>query len=133
MSFFPFTPPEWFATSRGLVIVRDRDFNRIHFVSAVYSCHESSDSWEHDLDPALAVLSTFTPHMTLLYPSLLDPDMSRIVELCYRSNIIWSVNKEADRIDFYHRDNPRTVLATFPREADPDDVVATLTLLTVFR
>lgn len=65
MSFFPFTPPEWFATSRGLVIVRDREIDRIHFVSAVYgvvySCHESSDSWEQDLDPALAVLSTFTP------------------------------------------------------------------------
>lgn len=70
MSFFPLTPLEWFATSRGLVIVRDRDFDpvngdRIHFVSdvhgVVYSCHESSESWEHDLDPALAMLSTFPP------------------------------------------------------------------------
>jgi hypothetical protein len=67
MSFFPFTDLEWFATSRGLLIVRDRvplDGDRIHFVSAlygvVYSCHESSESWKHDLDPALDVLSTFT-------------------------------------------------------------------------
>ena len=28
----------------------------------------------------------------------LDPDMARIVEICYRSNIIWSVNEAADRI-----------------------------------
>lgn len=65
MSFFPFTPMEWFATSRGLLIVRDRDFDRIHFVSdvhgVVYSCHESSESWKHDLDPVLAMLSIFTP------------------------------------------------------------------------
>lgn len=65
--------------------------------------------------------------------SCLDPDMKRIVKLCYRSNITWSANKEADRIDFYHLDNPRTVLATFPRGADPDDVLESLRLLTVFR
>jgi hypothetical protein len=28
----------------------------------------------------------------------LDPDMARIVEICYRSGIIWSVNEAADRI-----------------------------------
>jgi hypothetical protein len=28
----------------------------------------------------------------------LDPDMARIVELCHRSGIIWSVNGAADRI-----------------------------------
>lgn len=70
MSLFPLTPLEWFAASRGLVIVRDRDFDpirgyRIHFVSdvhgVVYSCHESSESWKNDLEPALAVLSTFSP------------------------------------------------------------------------
>lgn len=63
----------------------------------------------------------------------LDPDMARIVEICYRSGIIWSVNEAADRIDFYDRDNPRTVLATFPREADPDDVVLGLSILGTFR
>lgn len=63
----------------------------------------------------------------------LDPDMARIVEICYRSNIIWSVNEAADRIDFYDRDDPRTVLATFPREADPDDVVLWLGILGTFR
>lgn len=62
------------------------------------------------------------------YPRL-DPDMARIVEICYRSNIIWSVNASADR----DRDNPRTVLATFPREADPDDVVLWLGMLGAFR
>lgn len=59
----------------------------------------------------------------------LDPDMTRIVDLCHRSNIIWSVNEAADR----DRDNPRTVLATFPREADPDDVVLWLGMLGAFR
>jgi len=63
----------------------------------------------------------------------LDPDMARIVEICYRSNIIWSVNEAADRIDFYDRDNPQTVLATFPREDDPDDVVLWLGMLGTFR
>ena len=63
----------------------------------------------------------------------LDPDMARIVEICYRSNIFWSVNEAADRIDFYDLDNPLTVLATFPREADPDDVVLWLGILGTFR
>ena len=63
----------------------------------------------------------------------LDPDMARILDLCHRSNIIWSVNGAADRIDFYDRDNPRTVMATFPREADPDDVVLWLNILGAFR
>lgn len=63
----------------------------------------------------------------------LDPDMARIVKLCHQSNIIWSVNGTADRIDFYDRDNPRAVLATFPREADPDDVVLWLSILGTFR
>ena len=63
----------------------------------------------------------------------LDPDMARIVEICYRSGIIWSVNEAADRIDFYDRDDPRTVLATFPRESDPDDVVLWLGMFGTFR
>jgi hypothetical protein len=66
------------------------------------------------------------------FPTI-DPDMARIVEICYRSNIIWSVNDSADRLDFSDRENPRTVLATFPREADPDDVVLWLGILGTFR
>jgi hypothetical protein len=66
------------------------------------------------------------------YPRL-DPDMARIVELCHRSNIIWSVNDLADRIDFYDRDNPRTVLVAFTKEDDPDEVLESLKVLTVFR
>jgi len=35
--------------------------------------------------------------MMLPHPPL-DPDMARIVEICYRSNTVWSVNEAADRI-----------------------------------
>jgi hypothetical protein len=63
----------------------------------------------------------------------LDPDMQRIVDYCYRAGLFWTVNTDASRIEFMCPSNPRTVLAAFDREADPDDVLESLRLLTVFQ
>ena len=59
----------------------------------------------------------------------LDPDMALIVEICYRSHIIWSVDKAADRIGT----TLEPCWRLSPREADPDDVVLWLGILGTFR
>ena len=66
-------------------------------------------------------------------PKVSDPDMRRIVEFCRDSGLFWFVNADATRIDFMDARNPRVVLASFNKDADPEDVLACLRLLTVFR
>lgn len=63
----------------------------------------------------------------------LDPDMRRIVDFCHESGLFWFVNADATRIDFVDHNNPGVVLASFNKDADPEDVLACLRLLTVFR
>jgi hypothetical protein len=60
----------------------------------------------------------------------IDPDMQRIVDYCCEAGLFWSVNTDASRIEFMDH---TAVLASFDREADPDDVLESLRLLTVFR
>lgn len=63
----------------------------------------------------------------------LDPDMQRIIEYCYGAGLFWYVNTAASRIEFIDHADPRNVLAAFDREADPDDVLESLRLLTIFQ
>jgi hypothetical protein len=66
------------------------------------------------------------------FPNI-DPDMMRIVDFCYTSGLSWSVDSSGSRIEFYDYLNPRTVLVAFTKEDDPDEVLESLKVLTVFR
>jgi hypothetical protein len=64
---------------------------------------------------------------------IIDPDMMRIVEFCYASGLSWSVDNSGSRIEFYDRSDMSTVLVAFTKEDDPDEVLESLKVLTVFR
>jgi hypothetical protein len=63
----------------------------------------------------------------------LDPDMARIVNFCYTSGLYWSVDDSGSRIEFYDRSDWGTMLVAFTKEDDPDEVIESLKVLTMFR
>jgi hypothetical protein len=63
----------------------------------------------------------------------IDPEMMRIVEFCYASGLSWSVDNSGSRIEFYDRSDWGTMLVAFSKEDNPDEVLESLKVLTMFR
>jgi hypothetical protein len=62
----------------------------------------------------------------------LDPDMMRIMIFCRDAGLYWRMDNSASRIEFYDYRDPFTALAEFTKEDDPDEVLESLKVLTVF-
>jgi hypothetical protein len=65
------------------------------------------------------------------FPNI-DPDIMRIAIFCRDVGLYWRVDNSASRIVFYDYRDPYTALAEFTKEDDPDEVLESLKVLTVF-